>query len=222
MQRLDLFGVERLDYEAAKGLIDHSGLSHKEKIELDDLIKAKLDDAAVQALIYTIHHQCSRGSLTYSITSILNPDTDAQGRKLAGIQKQIAPLTQLVERDIMNGYREGALKSLYIFDERTDKGRTRTYNVRFDGSPDKFFISVNLANGNTQVIFPSSNTHYFPWSRIEEKDVFSNGPIDCLLLGGFTILPVTGITEISNIGMKVTYDKDGKHECRHSIADLEM
>ena len=133
----NLFGIEELDLSTAKDLLDKRILDRKDRQFLEELIKQRLDDVIVQALIYTI----GCGTNVYQFRRVLNPDVDVYGNKYLGIQKQLAPLQLLVENDI-----ERNINSKYIVNETKSKEGISKYLIRFDGDPDKFFIDSNVNN----------------------------------------------------------------------------
>ncbi|MDO8622788.1 MAG: hypothetical protein Q7R52_00925 [archaeon] len=215
--RFNLFGVEELTPLTAGKLLNKAMISRRDKIFLEEAIKPRLNDVVVQALIYTL----GSGMDVLQFARILNPDEDVYGNEYLGVRKQLAPLQLLVENDI-----ERNPHSRYLIDETEDKEGISRYRVRFQSTAYCFLIDTNLNDGNTKIICPTilnfPGMFTFPSDVFDKENIFSKGPVNSLIFGGRTTLPVKQITEISNIGRNVTYDKDGKHECKYSFDDLIM
>lgn len=86
------------------------------------------------------------------------------------------------------------------------------------------YLNIDQHKPNTKITL-KTYFHDDISKRLEtEEKLFSNGPINFLVKGFFgTILPIRGVTEITNLvcgyeGIK--YDKNGKHEVQHSERDF--
>ena len=209
--KLDLFGIDVLTTDSAKKLLGKALLDRKDRRLIEEAIDQRLNSAAVQALIYTLTVQG-----VYQLERVLNPIDDPCGNKYIGFQKDLAPMLLLMENErALRG-----LDSKFTLDERVDESGNLRSLIRWSGGPYTFLIDMNLNSPDTKFIYPSIFS--FSLDILEKENVFIDGPINFLVEAGQTILPIIGVTEISNIGKNVTYDINGKHDCKYSLDYLTM
>jgi hypothetical protein len=217
IEGIDLFnikrilGIEEFTIETARKLLGKALMGKKDKDYLQEVINERLDDIVFQSLIYTL----STGKSVYHYDSVLNPLEDLYGIPYTASQKLFAPLKLLISNDL-----DTNPDSNFTIDERYDDGLLR-YMVRWSGAPDYFLVSVNPEELDTRVIYKSQFSQHFPFETLNEN-IFTDGPVNFILCAGYTFLPIVGVTEISNIGNNVTYDKEGKHNCKYSNKDFSM